>query len=41
MGKGRLGAFSDCVIAIMVLELKVAHGASYAELEPRIPILGS
>lgn len=45
MGKTRLEAFSDGVIAIiitiMVLELKVPHGATYAELAPLIPILGS
>ena len=42
MGKGRLEAFSDGVIAIiitiMVLELKVPHGANLAALEPVIPI---
>ncbi len=42
MTKGRLEAFSDGVIAIiitiMVLELKVPHGASLASLEPLIPI---
>jgi uncharacterized membrane protein len=45
MGKTRVEAFSDGVIAIiitiMVLELKVPHGGSYAELAPLIPILGS
>jgi uncharacterized membrane protein len=43
MGKGRLEAFSDGVIAviitIMVLELKVPHGARLADLDPVIPVL--
>jgi uncharacterized membrane protein len=43
MGKGRLEAFSDGVIAIiitiMVLELKVPHGDSLADLKPLIPVL--
>jgi uncharacterized membrane protein len=42
MGKGRLEAFSDGVIAIiitiMVLELKVPHGEDLAALRPLIPI---
>lgn len=42
MGKGRLEAFSDGVIAIiitiMVLELKVPHGADLAALRPLMPI---
>jgi uncharacterized membrane protein len=42
MGKGRLEAFSDGVIAIiitiMVLELKVPHGDDWAALRPLIPI---
>jgi uncharacterized membrane protein len=42
MGKGRLEAFSDGVIAIlitiMVLELKVPEGADLAALLPLIPI---
>ena len=41
MGKGRLEAFSDGVIAviitIMVLELKVPHGESFQSLTPLIP----
>ena len=43
MGKGRLEAFSDGVIAIiitiMVLELKVPHGSSLAALAPLLPVL--
>jgi uncharacterized membrane protein len=43
MGKGRMEAFSDGVIAIiitiMVLELKVPHGESLEDLKPMIPIL--
>jgi uncharacterized membrane protein len=42
MGKGRLEAFSDGVIAIiitiMVLEMKVPHGDSLASLAPLIPV---
>ena len=42
MGKGRLEAFSDGVIAIiitiMVLELKVPHGAGLDALSPLIPV---
>ena len=42
MGKGRLEAFSDGVIAIiitiMVLELKVPHEANLAALRPLIPV---
>ncbi|WP_317205004.1 TMEM175 family protein [Janthinobacterium sp.] len=43
MGKGRLEAFSDGVIAIiitiMVLELKVPHGTSLDALIPLAPVL--
>jgi uncharacterized membrane protein len=42
MGKGRLEAFSDGVIAIlitiMVLELKVPHGSDLGALRPLIPV---
>ncbi len=42
MGTGRLEAFSDGVVAIiitiMVLELKVPHGTSFAELRPILPV---
>lgn len=42
MGKGRLEAFSDGVIAIlitiMVLELKVPHGADLASVQPLWPV---
>jgi len=42
MGKGRLEAFSDGVIAIiitiMVLELKVPHGDSLQDLLPLLPV---
>jgi uncharacterized membrane protein len=42
MGKGRLEAFSDGVIAIiitiMVLELKVPHGSEVDALKPLIPV---
>ncbi len=43
MGKGRLEAFSDGVLAIiitiMVLELKVPHGADWAELFKLWPVI--
>jgi len=42
MGRGRLEAFSDGVIAIlitiMVLELKVPHGADLQALRPLVPV---
>jgi uncharacterized membrane protein len=45
MGKGRLEAFSDGVIAIiitiMVLELKVPHGADWAALVSILPVFCS
>src|SRR5579884_1612882 len=45
MGKDRLAAFSDGVIAviitIMVLELKVPHGAELESLRPLLPVLCS
>ena len=45
MGKGRLEAFSDGVIAviitIMVLEMKVPHGIDLAALQPVIPVFVS
>ena len=45
MGKGRLEAFSDGVIAIiitiMVLEMKVPHGADLAALRPLLPVFVS
>lgn len=43
MSKGRLEAFSDGVLAIiitiMVLEIKVPHGADLAALRPLVPVL--
>jgi uncharacterized membrane protein len=45
MHKGRVEAFSDAVIAIvltiMVLELKVPHGADLGALRPLLPVMGS
>jgi uncharacterized membrane protein len=45
MEKNRLEAFSDGVLAIiitiMVLELKVPHGAQFSELSPLIPVFSS
>jgi uncharacterized membrane protein len=45
MTKTRLEAFSDAVIAIimtiMVLELKVPHGASFSDLESLWPVFVS
>src|SRR5262245_48362300 len=42
MSKSRLEAFSDGVIAIlitiMVLELKIPHGADFAALRPILPV---
>jgi uncharacterized membrane protein len=43
MGTGRLEAFSDGVLAIiitiMVLELKIPHGSSYVVLKPLLSVL--
>jgi TMEM175 potassium channel family protein len=43
MGKGRTEAFSDGVLAIiitiMVLDLKVPHGAQWSDLAPLVPNL--
>jgi len=45
VGKTRLEAFSDGVIAIiitiMVLEMKIPHGDDMAALAPLLPVLGS
>lgn len=45
MGKGRLEAFTDGVMAIiitiMVLELKVPHGVDLAALKPLLPVFVS
>ena len=42
MNKGRLEAFSDGVIAIiitiMVLELKIPHESTWKDLSPLIPV---
>ena len=45
MGKNRMEAFSDGVIAvlitIMVLEMKVPHGETFAALQPVLPVFMS
>ncbi len=45
MGSGRLEAFSDGVIAIiitiMVLEMKVPHGTDLSALRPLVPVFAS
>ena len=41
MGKNRLEAFSDGVIAIMVLELKVPHDPDFRALIPLWPVFMS
>jgi len=45
MGKGRMEAFSDGVLAIiitiMVLELKIPHGNTPRDLEPLLPVFMS
>jgi uncharacterized membrane protein len=45
MGKGRLEAFTDGVVAIiitiMVLEMKVPHGADLAALKESLPVLSA
>jgi len=45
MGKNRLEAFSDGVLAIiitiMVLEIKVPHGSNLASLKPLVPVFFS
>ena len=41
MGKNRLEAFSDGVIAIMVLELKVSHDPDFRALIPLWPVFMS
>ena len=45
MSKGRLEAFTDGVLAIiitiMVLEMKVPHGGSFEDLKPLLPVFGS
>lgn len=43
MSKGRMEAFSDGVLAIiitiMVLEMKVPHGINFESLEPLVPVM--
>jgi uncharacterized membrane protein len=41
MGKNRLDAFSDGVIVIMVLELKVSHSPDFQALLPQWPVFMS
>ncbi len=45
MGKGRLEAFTDGVVAIiitiMVLEMKVPHGADFAALKESLPVFSA
>jgi uncharacterized membrane protein len=45
MGKGRLEAFTDGVVAIiitiMVLEMKVPHGVDFAALSESLPVLSA
>ncbi|HWN50495.1 MAG TPA: TMEM175 family protein [Xanthobacteraceae bacterium] len=45
MGKGRLEAFTDGVVAIiitiMVLEMKVPHGTDFATLSESVPVLSA
>jgi len=45
MGTGRLEAFSDGVLAIiitiMVLEMRVPHGATFSDLAPLFPVIVS
>ena len=45
MGKGRLEAFSDGVLAViitvMVLELKIPHGAELSAIQPLLPVFFS
>ena len=41
MGKGRLEAFTDGVITIMVLEMKVPHASDLAALTERVPVFSA